>query len=172
MFVNHVWNWLFGQGIVRTVDNFATTGEKPSNPELLDYLATRFIAEGWSTKRLIREIVLSRTWQLAVARSNPADPENQLFGHANSPHELDAEEIRDTILAVSGELKLDYLGPNIAGAGDIDPNTTSAQSIEYGYVYKDARRSVYTPAFRNKRLELFEVFDFGDIMTARWASAW
>jgi hypothetical protein len=162
VFVNHVWNWLFGGGIVPTVDNFGTTGEKPSNQELLDYLATRFTAEGWSTKRLIREIVLSRTWQLAVGRSNPADQENHLFGHANR-RRLDAEEIRDTILAVSGQLNLDYLGPNITGAGDIDANSTGAQSIEYGYVYKDTRRSVYTPAFRNKRLELFEVFDFGDI---------
>ena len=162
VFVNHVWNWLFGAGIVRTVDNFGTTGEKPSNPELLDYLATRFMAEGWSTKRLVREIVLSRAWQLAVARPNPADQENRLFAHANR-RRLDAEEIRDTILAVSGQLQLDYLGPNIAGAGDIDANTTGAQNIEYGYVFKDKRRSVYTPAFRNKRLEIFEVFDFGDI---------
>ena len=162
VFVNHVWNWLFGAGIVRTVDNFGTTGEKPSNPELLDYLATQFTKDGWSTKRLIREIVLSRVWQLSVAAPNPADPENRLFAHANR-RRLDAEQIRDTLLAVSGQLQLDYLGPNIAGAGDIDPNTTAAQTIEYGYVFKDARRSVYTPAFRNKRLELFETFDFGDI---------
>ena len=162
VFVNHVWNWLFGAGIVRTVDNFGTTGEKPSNPELLDYLATQFMEEGWSAKRLIREIVLSRTWQLAVAPPDPRDQENRLFAHA-SRRRLDAEQIRDTILAVSGQLRLDYLGPNIAGAGDIDPGTTGAQSVEYGYVFKDTRRSVYTPAFRNKRLELFEAFDFGDI---------
>jgi hypothetical protein len=118
--------------------------------------------EGWSPKRLIREIVLSHAWQLAVARPDPRDQENRLFAHANR-RRLDAEQIRDTILAVSGQLRLDYLGPNIAGAGDIDPQTTGAQSVEYGYVYKDTRRSVYTPAFRNKRLELFEVFDFGDI---------
>ena len=162
VFVNHVWNWLFGGGIVRTVDNFGTTGEKPSNPELLDYLATQFMEQGWSPKRLIREIVLSRVWQLAVAPPDSRDQENRLFAHANR-RRLDAEQIRDTILAVSGQLRLDYLGPNIAGAGDIDAQTTGAQSVEYGYIYKDTRRSVYTPAFRNKRLELFEVFDFGDI---------
>jgi len=160
--VNRVWTWLFGSGIVRTVDNFGTTGEAPSNPELLDHLATRFVEEGWSLKKLVREIVLSRTWQLAVAKSPAADPENKLFTHANR-RRLEAEQIRDTILSVSGELKLDYLGPNIDGAGDIDANNFSAQNIEYGYVYKDTRRSVYTPAFRNKRLELFEAFDFADI---------
>jgi hypothetical protein len=162
VFVNRVWAWLFGTGLVRTVDNFGTTGEKPSHPELLDYLATHFVAEGWSLKKLVREIMLSHTWQLAAAKSNAADLENRLFMHANR-RRLDAEQIRDTILAVSGELRLDYLGPNIAGAGDIDANNFSAQNIEYGYVYTDVRRSVYTPAFRNKRLELFEAFDFGDI---------
>ena len=162
VFVNRVWSWLFGTGIVRTVDIFGTTGEKPSHPELLDYLAARFVAEGWNTKRLIREIVLSHTWQEAVTKSPAADPENRLFLHANR-RRLDAEQLRDTILAVSGQLKLDYLGPNIAGAGDIDANNFSAQNIEYKYVFTDTRRSVYTPAFRNKRLELFEAFDFGDI---------
>jgi hypothetical protein len=160
--VNRVWAWLFGSGIVRTVENFGTTGEKPSHPELLDYLALRFVGEGWSLKKLVREIVLSRTWQLAAARSGGSDPENRLFVHANR-RRLDAEQIRDTILSVSGELNLDYLGPNIAGAGEIDANNFSAQNTEYAYVFADTRRSVYTPAFRNKRLELFEVFDFGDI---------
>jgi hypothetical protein len=162
VFVNRVWTWLFGIGLVRTVDNFGTTGEKPSHPELLDHLATRFVAEGWSVKKLIREIVLSRTWQQAVTKPSTTDPENRLFAHANR-RRLDAEQIRDTLLAVSGQLKLDYLGPNIGGAGDIDANNFSAQNTEYGYVFADTRRSVYTPAFRNKRLELFEVFDFGDI---------
>ena len=185
--VNRVWAWLFGSGIVRTVENFGTTGEKPSHPELLDHLALRFVEEGWSLKKLVREIVLTRTWQLgvndggrmtndeklaraavkkdpqsAIRNPQPSDPENRLFAHANR-RRLDAEQIRDTILAVSGELKLDYLGPNIAGAGDIDQHNFTAQNVEYGYVYADLRRSVYTPAFRNKRLELFEVFDFGDI---------
>ena len=162
VYVNRVWMWLFGTGLVRTVDNFGTTGEKPSHPELLDYLASRFVSEGWSTKKLIREIVLSHTWQQAVQTNSAADPENKLFAHA-ARRRLDAEQIRDTLLSVSGQLKLDYLGPNIGGAGDIDANTFTAQNTEYNYVYADTRRSVYTPAFRNKRLELFEAFDFGDI---------
>jgi hypothetical protein len=157
VFVNRVWTWLFGAGLVRTVDNFGTTGEKPTHPELLDYLAARFVEEGWSVKKLVREIVLSRTWQQTVGAGD-----NPLFAHANR-RRLDAEQLRDTLLAVSGQLDLKYGGLNIGGAGDIDANTFSAQNTEYNYVYADTRRSVYTPAFRNKRLELFEVFDFGDI---------
>jgi len=159
---NRVWHWLFGAGLVRTVDNFGTTGEKPSHPELLDHLAERFTAEGWSVKKLIREIMLSRTWQLAVAPPGAGDPENRLFAHTNR-RRLDADQLRDGILAASGTLKLDVGGPNIAQAGDIDPNNFSAQNTEYSYQFTDTRRSVYVPAFRNKRLELFEAFDFGDI---------
>lgn len=162
VFVNRVWSWLFGTGLVRTVDNFGTTGEKPSHPELLDYLATHFVEQGWSVKRLVREIVLSHTWQQAAAKPSAADIDNRLFAHANR-RRLDAEQIRDTILTVSHQLKADLYGSNIAGAGEIDANNFSAQNIEYGYVFTDLRRSVYTPAFRNKRLELFEAFDFGDI---------
>ncbi len=162
VFVNRTWTWLFGTGLVRTVDNFGTTGEKPAHPELIDHLATRFVEQGWSVKRLVREIVLSRTWQQAVATPAASDMDNRLFAHANR-RRLDAEQIRDTILSVSGQLKLDLYGLNIGGAGDIDANDFSAQNTEYAYVYADTRRSVYTPAFRNKRLELFEAFDFGDI---------
>jgi hypothetical protein len=160
--VNRVWAWLFGEGLVRSVDNFGTTGEKPTNPELLDYLASRFIEQGWSVKKLVREIVLSRTWQQAVSKPSSRDPENTLFAHAHR-RRLDADQIRDTLLSISGRLTLDYLGPNIAKAGDINANDFSAQDVEYGYQFADTRRSVYTPAFRNKRLELFEVFDFADI---------
>jgi hypothetical protein len=162
VFVNRVWSWLFGSGIVRTVDNFGTTGEKPSHPELLDYLTARFVEEGWSIKKLVREMVLSRTWQLASQKVTDSDPENRLYTHANR-RRLDAEQMRDAMLSVSGVLDQKIGGPNIDGAADIDANTFSAQNVEYGYVFKDTRRSIYTPAFRNKRLEFFEVFDFGDI---------
>ncbi len=162
VYVNRVWHWLFGTGIVRSMDNFGTTGDAPTHPELLDFLATNFVAEDWSTKKLVREIILSRTWQLASASPSSADPDNRLFAHYPR-RRLDAEQLRDAILATSGELRLDVLGPNINGAGEIDANDTSAQNIEYKYEFTDTRRSVYTPAFRNKRLELFEVFDFGDI---------
>jgi hypothetical protein len=150
---------------VRTVDNFGVTGETPSHPELLDFLATRLAENGWSVKKLIREIMLSQTYQQSAAVNAEAlrtDPENRLLWRANL-RRLDAESIRDAILSVSGELKLDVGGPNIGGAGAVDANTTAAQNTEYGYKFIDTRRSVYTPAFRNVRLELFEAFDFGDI---------
>ncbi len=160
--VNRVWAWLFGAGIVRSVDNFGTTGDAPTNQPLLDHLARQFVADGWSMKRLVRSIVLSRTYQLASTVSPEqlaADPENRHFARANR-RRLDAEQIRDALLWAGGQLKLDVGGPNIGegphGAANLPVNA------EYTYVFKDTRRSVYTPAFRNKRLELFEVFDFGD----------
>jgi hypothetical protein len=152
--VNRIWHHLFGAGIVRTVDEFGVTGERPSHPELLDYLALRFTQEGWSVKRLIREIVLSRTYQLASAAQAEAisvDPENRLLWRHNR-RRLDAEAIRDTILVVSGKLDRTEGGPTVK------PHTAS----EYGYVFDDARRSIYTPVFRNRLLELFEAFDFAD----------
>ncbi len=160
--VNRVWTWLYGSGLVRTVDNFGTTGEAPTHPELLDHLASRFVAEGWSLKKLVRAIVLSRTWQQAAQAPTAQDPDNRLLSHANR-RRLSAEQIRDSLLLGAGRLDLQVGGPNIEGAGDVDANNFSAQNIEYNYVYKDVRRSFYTPAFRNKRLELFEIFDFGNI---------
>ena len=160
--VNRVWTWLYGNGLVRTVDNFGTTGEAPTHPELLDSLASRFVAEGWSLKKLVRAIVLSRTWQQAALAPSAKDPDNRLLAHANR-RRLSAEQIRDSLLFSAGRLDLRVGGPNIEGAGDIDANNFSAQNIEYNYVYRDPRRGFYTPAFRNKRLELFEVFDFGNI---------
>jgi cytochrome c553 len=152
--VNRLWHHLFGAGIVRTVDTFGTTGEWPSHPELLDHLAIQFVQEGWSIKKLIRSLVLSRAYQLSAAASpeaRAADAENRLFGR-RSRRRLDAEVIRDAILAVSGRLDRTVGGPTWK------PNTIS----EYGYVFDDTRRSVYTPVFRNRLVELFEVFDFAD----------
>jgi hypothetical protein len=159
VFVNRTWAWLFGTGIVRTVDNLGTTGEKPSHPELLDYLAARYITEGWSWKRLIREMVTSRAWQLSSSGSSELE---DLFLAAKR-RRLDAEQIRDGMLSASERLDMTYLGPNIREASGIDANSNTAQNVEYSYVYADTRRSVYTPAFRNNRLELFTVFDFADI---------
>ena len=99
--VNRVWYHLFGRGIVSTVDNFGTTGDQPSNPELLDHLATRFIRDGWSIKRLVRAIVLSRAYQLgskATPKHLVADPANALVWR-HSPRRLDAAELRDAMLA-------------------------------------------------------------------------
>jgi hypothetical protein len=147
---NRIWHHLHGAGLVRTVDVFGTTGEMPSHPELLDYLALRFVEQGWSAKKLTREIVLSRAYQLSSAESS-VDPENRWFGRHNR-RRLEAEEIRDTILVVSGKLD------RSVGGSNIKKGTTT----EVGYRFDDTRRSIYTPVFRNTLLELFEAFDFAD----------
>lgn len=106
--VNRVWQHHFGYGLVRTASNFGQLGDRPSHPELLDYLATRFVAEGWSIKKLHREIMLSSVYAESVQSSpadEAADPENRLLAHANR-RRLDAEAIRDEILFVSGNLDL------------------------------------------------------------------
>jgi len=151
---NRVWHWLIGTGLVRTVDNFGTTGEKPSHPELLDHLASRFVTEGWSVKKLVREVVLSRTYRQSIARSEAAvkaDPENRLVAGANR-RRLEAEVIRDTILQASGKLNLERGGPSYP----------ASLAADYGFKHTDTRRSVYAPVFRNALPELFEAFDFAD----------
>ena len=104
--VNRIWQHLFGNGLVRTSDDFGVYGDRPSHPELLDHLATRFVKDGWSVKRLIRAIVLSRTYQLASEcdeRTRDADPDNTLLAR-HDRRRLDAEALRDAMLSASGEL--------------------------------------------------------------------
>jgi hypothetical protein len=106
--VNRIWQHHFGTGIVRSASNFGQLGDQPSHPELLDYLATRFIKEGWSIKKLHREIMLSSVYAestLASPAAEAADPENRLLSHA-SRRRLDAEIIRDEILFTSGNIDL------------------------------------------------------------------
>jgi cytochrome c553 len=106
VYVNRVWQHLFGAGIVSTVDNFGSMGDKPSNPELLDYLAQNFIQNGWSTKKLVREIVLTHAYRLGSSIPDgykDIDPANRLVWR-HSPRRLETEEIRDSILASAGTL--------------------------------------------------------------------
>jgi hypothetical protein len=106
VFVNRVWHHLFGAGLVRTPDDFGVYGERPTHPEMLDHLATQFVTQGWSTKRLVRDIVLSRTYQLSSQPRSELlqdDPENRLWTRHNR-RRLDAEALRDSMLAVSGQL--------------------------------------------------------------------
>lgn len=164
--VNRVWMHLFGEGLVRSVDNFGTTGEKPSHPELLDALAMEFMEDGWSLKRLVKRLIMTRAYQMASASPGrdaglAKDPDNRLLWRQNR-RRVDAEALRDAMLAVSGSLDTRVGGPNVT-ADAVDSNSGGAQNLEYSYVYTDTRRSVYTPAFRNKRLDLFDAFDFADI---------
>jgi hypothetical protein len=160
---NRVWLWLTGEGIVRSPDNFGSTGDLPTHPELLDYLASELVESGWNLKHLVRLIVESRTYQQSsMAAVVPvSDPENKLLWRMNR-RRMDAESIRDTILTVSGTLDRKFGGPGVQ-ADAVDSNSGGAQNLEYSYIYSDTRRSLYTPAFRNKRLELFDAFDFADI---------
>jgi Protein of unknown function (DUF1553) len=154
VFANRIWYWLMGRGIVASVDNFGSMGDRPTHPELLDHLATSLTTNGWSTKSLIREIVLSNTYRMssiANRQSAELDPDNRLFTRMNRKR-FRAEDIRDSLLAVAGMLDARQRGPNIK------PGTT----IEYDYKFDSARRSVYEPVFRNTLPEIFEVFDFAD----------
>jgi mono/diheme cytochrome c family protein len=160
--VNRVWHWLFGAGIVRTTDNFGSTGELPTHPELLDYLAVKFMEDGWNLKRLVKEMVMSRTYRMtSLAPTVAADPDNRLLSHMNRKR-LDAECIRDAMLAAAGTLERSFGGPGVQATA-VDANDQKIQNLEYGYTFSDTRRSVYTAAFRNVRHPLFEVFDFADI---------
>jgi hypothetical protein len=149
---NRVWHWLIGAGLVRTVDNFGTTGGSPSHPELLDHLAVQFVQQGWSVKKLIRTIVLSRTYRLSSTRGQQQeDPENRLLAHMNR-RRLDAESLRDTMLSVGGTLKFEMGGATFPAnlKTDID------------FRFQAPRRSIYVPVFRCSLPELFEVFDFAN----------
>ena len=142
VFVNRVWLHLFGEGLVRTPDDFGHLGEKPVHPELLDYLAMRFVAEGWSLKKLVRLMVTSATWRQASTTSAVAltqDAENRLWHHFPQQR-LDAESIRDALLAVSGRLD------PVIGGEPIDPYRTAqdaAKRLFSGPLDGLGRRSLY-----------------------------
>ncbi len=113
--VNRVWHHLFGTGLVRTVDDFGHVGEQPSHPELLDHLATKFVEDGWSIKKLIRELVLTRTFQMSnqpSATGRESDPLNRLLRHYPA-RRLEAEAVRDSILAASGRLDRTMFGLSV-----------------------------------------------------------
>ncbi len=153
--VNRIWQHLFGRGLVGTPDNFGALGEKPTHPELLDWLAGRFIQDRWSHKKTIKLIVLSRTYQQASdhhAGNYRADPDNRLLWRM-SPRRLEGEAIRDAMLAVSG--RLERKPP--AGA----PVTTPARGKRGGVNAREANyRSVYLAVPRGNPLpEFLAVFD-------------
>ncbi|MBU6172168.1 MAG: DUF1553 domain-containing protein [Planctomycetes bacterium] len=166
VYVNRVWQHLFGNGLVRTVDNFGSTGDQPSHPQLLDHLASDFVKEGWSTKKLIRKIVLSRTYQLASTdrkESRERDPENRLLWR-HSPRRMDAEELRDTILFLSGSL--DTKSPIGSAAQDlpvieIRNNGPEAKNLLTAAATSKSR-SVYLPVVRGITPNSLEVFDFAE----------
>jgi len=162
---NRVWRHLFGAGIVQTVDNFGASGESPSHPELLDHLALKLVDSGWSMKTLVREIVLSRAYQQGSDYREVCfqkDPDNRLLWRA-SKRRLDAEAIRDSMLAVSG--RLDHsrrLGSLVADRGE--------QSVSlFGFAKEipadldgSRHRSVYLPVIRDRLPDALDLFDAAD----------
>jgi cytochrome c553 len=161
--VNRIWQHLFGRGIVSTVDNFGATGDSPSHPELLDHLATRFIRDGWSIKRLVRSIVLSRSYRLGSATTPghlAADPANSLVWR-HGPRRLDTEEIRDAMLAAAGTLSRDR--PDVSPVRglkmvEMRDNGPEARAI-HDWSDSSTRRSVYLPLLRGVTPRSLECFD-------------
>ncbi len=159
---NRVWRHLFGAGIVRTVDNFGFSGERPSHPELLDHLAIRLVDSGWSVKALIREIVLSRTYRQASTHRADVfdrDPDNRLLWRANK-RRLDAEVIRDSMLAVAGVLDPSRRPGSLVAELDgqsvslIGFNTQLPPDLD-----GSKRRSIYLPVLRDNLPDVLEQFD-------------
>jgi hypothetical protein len=161
VFVNRVWRWHFGNGLVRTTDNFGLLGEPPSHPELLDWLARRFIADGWSVKSLHRQILMSSTYQQAsnaTAETVDRDPENRLFSRTEV-RRLEAEAVRDALLATSGQL-------DTTMGGSLLKLKNRAYFFDHTSIdlttYDSRRRSLYMPIVRNNVYEVFQLLDFPD----------
>jgi hypothetical protein len=137
VYVNRIWRHLFGRGIVPTTDNFGEMGQRPTHPELLNHLAVSFMKNGWSTKKLIRKILLSQTYRMSsleTAQADGVDPENDLFSRQNR-RRLEVEAIRDAMLVASGRLN------------------DSSESI-------NKKRSMFEKLDRNRIPEMFNVFDY------------
>jgi hypothetical protein len=172
---NRVWYWLMGSGLVTSVDNFGTTGDTPSHPELLDYLAQQLERSGWSVKSLIREIVLSRTYRLSSQHSESQfaqDPANRwLWRH--SPRRLEAESIRDAILLASGELDLTPPVSSPVGAnGDGVLGRQRLGLSESAITQATSRhRSIYLPLTRDIEPEILGLFDYPDAAVVQGARA-
>jgi len=157
--VNRVWKQHFGQGLARTTDNFGKTGERPTHPDLLDYLASRFVESGWSVKSLHRLIVLSSAYRMdsrVSAKAAEIDPANKLLSHM-PVRRLEAEAIRDAALAVAGTLKLDLYGRSVPP--HISPYQDGRGKPKSGPLDGDGRRSIYIQARRNFLTPLFLAFD-------------
>jgi hypothetical protein len=158
--VNRVWAQLMGSGLVATVDDFGAMGARPTHPELLDFLASRFVEEGWSTKALIRDLALSATYRMASrgeAAADEVDPNNALR-HRADVRRLPAESIRDAWLAVSGRLDRTPYGPSVAmHISDFMRSNRSPEGS--GPLDGDNRRSIYLEVRRNHMAPALTAFD-------------
>jgi len=159
--INRVWLHLFGRGLVSTPDNFGAAGQRPSHPELLDTMAVDFMADGWSIKRLIRRVVLSRAYGLDSShdpRNFEADPDNALVWRM-SKRRLEGEAIRDALLFVGGRLATEPpVGSMVARTGEGLALFLRVAGLDAS----DTHRSVYLPVVRDQVLESLALFDFAD----------
>jgi len=159
--VNRVWRWHFGRGLVESTDNFGKLGERPSHPQLLDWLASQMIDSGWSLKELHRVIVLSSTYQLSGQQETEQlaiDPDNRWYWRS-SLRRLESEAIRDSLLAVGGLLD-STMGGSLLHVGNREFlfNHTSKDNTKYD----SRKRSIYLPIVRNHLYDVFQLFDYSD----------
>ena len=159
--VNRVWQGHFGQGLVRSVNDFGFRGERPSHPELLDWLSQQFVANGYSLKWLHRQMLLSAAYSRSsqiLPQQHLQDPENRLLSHFNASR-LTAEELRDSLLAVSGELDLT---PGKAHPFPPVESWTFTQHNPFSAVYDNRQRTVYQMVQRQRRHPFLALFDGAD----------
>ncbi|HUY36144.1 MAG TPA: DUF1553 domain-containing protein [Pirellulales bacterium] len=168
--VNRVWRGHFGEGLVRTPDNFGRLGERPTHPELLDWLTRRFVENGWSIKSLHRLIMHSAAYQMSTAfnaEAAAADPDNRLCWRMNR-RRLEAEAVRDAILAASGRLDPALEGTLLnANPRQYVASTNSVDTTQY----ESFRRSLYLPVIRSALYDVFQAFDFAEPSVANGGRA-
>ena len=158
--VNRIWKYLFGDGVVRTEDNFGKLGETPTHPELLDWLAARFVEDGWSVKKMVRVLATSRAYRMSSLSSPEAaekDPDNRWLSHM-PVRRLEAEAIRDAILAVAGELNPEMYGQSIPVYYAYEVGKTKGDNPK-GPLDGAGRRAIYQEIRRNTHNPFLEVFD-------------
>ncbi len=159
--VNRIWQHLLGAGLVRSVDNFGQLGDRPTHPELLDTLAVEFVEHQWSTKELVRRIVLSRTYGQSTqlsAKATEIDPGNRLLWRAYRKC-LPAEALRDSMLQFSGELDYSVGGSEVATMPRLAVDNNKQVSTELN---PTLRRTLFAPIIRNELPSFLALFDFAD----------
>ena len=162
VYVNRVWQWIFGSGLVATPDDFGRLGDKPSHPELLDWLARDFMRQGWSTKQLVRQLVLSESFRQSGVVSEAArqrDPANRRLHHYPT-RRLEAEAIRDAMLAVSGRLDDKLYGRSI---NPLRSTEDAAKRLYSGPLDGDGRRSLYLTMSIMAPPKFLMTFDLPDL---------
>uniref|UniRef100_UPI0035633D4D DUF1553 domain-containing protein n=1 Tax=Stieleria sp. TaxID=2795976 RepID=UPI0035633D4D len=161
--VNRIWTHLFGEGIVRTVDNFGTRGDRPSHPELLDALAIDFMRQGWQLKPLVRRIVLSQAYVRSSEfdpQADATDPENRLLWRAHRKR-LSAESIRDTMVLAAGMLTPEERTAPVADKGVlVTANNAVTKAVASGI--DQPVRSIYLPVIRGYLPPLMTALDAAD----------